>query len=96
MIRKENLTDLLRKPRKIEGPESGFGSKLPRHDAKYDQRFFDTANCDFYGKRLQLTAREIVKDHQQTLAKIAGSDPPPKNKERTNFPLVSEAMRKST
>ncbi len=38
MIRKENLSDLLRKPRPIAGPESGFGSKLPRHSPKHDQR----------------------------------------------------------
>ena len=39
MIRKENLTDLLRKPRDIAGPVSGFGAKLPRHDQKHDQRY---------------------------------------------------------
>lgn len=39
MIRKENLTDLLRKPRDIAGPESGFGSKLPRHEPQHDKRY---------------------------------------------------------
>lgn len=36
---KDNLTDLLRKPREIQGPKSGFGSKLPTHHPDHDKRF---------------------------------------------------------
>ncbi len=94
MIRKENLTDLLRKPRDLAGPQSGFGSKLPRHEAKHDQRYFGTTYGGFFGKPLQASAKQIVQEFQKTMTLVAGADVPPPTKEHRT--LVGETLRKST
>ena len=93
MIRKENLTDLLRKPRDIGGPESGFGSKLPRHEPIHDARHFDTTYGAYHGSALKESAKEIVQEFQKTLTMAAGKDAPAKSKIRQVMPLVGESIR---
>ena len=94
LIQKENLSDLLRKPRNIRGPKTGFGSILPRHNKTFDQRCFETTNGSFYGAPLKETATNIVNAYQ-TLSKIsAGKEPEEKSKEKRNVFLVGEVLRK--
>lgn len=35
--------------RPVPGPQRGFGSALPRHEANHDQRFWNTASGEFFG-----------------------------------------------
>lgn len=93
MIRKENLSDLLRKPRDLNGPESGFGSKLPRHEPLHDKRYFGTTYAGFHGSTLKESAKEIVQEHQKTLTIIAGKEVPAHLKQRLSVPLVGEVLR---
>jgi len=95
LIRKENLTDLLRKPRDISGPIVGFGSKLPRHDRNHDARYFETTNKSFYGASYKQSGRNIVKKFLNTTQIPAGKEPLEKENAKRNVFLVAEVLRKN-
>lgn len=95
LIRKENLSDLLRKPRNISGPLTGFGSKLPRHDRNHDARRFETTNASFYGTAFKDSGRAIVKRHLNNSHIAAGREPVEKENIKRNVFLVAEILRKS-
>lgn len=95
MIRKENLSDLLRKPRELSGPQVGFGSKLPRHGLRHDQRFFETTNGHFFGKPLQASAVEILQQTQRSGSLAAGTHLEKAPREPKPCPLVGEVLRQS-
>lgn len=95
LIRKENLTDLLRKPRNISGPLVGFGAKLPRHDRNHDARRFETTNASFYGRPFKEQGRNIVQKYLNTTQIVAGKEPLEKENVKRNVFLVAEVLRKN-
>lgn len=94
LIRKENLTDLLRKPRDISGTLSGFGSKLPRHEPTHDKRFFGTTYGHFFGKPIKSTATNIMNTFRATSSIPAGREPVTTHMNRNHVLMAGEILRK--
>lgn len=95
MIRKENLSDLLHKPRDVAGLSAGFSARLPVHDASHDKRHFETTYGAYFGRPGKSGAPKIVDTFMMTSSFAAGKERVPKQLPRSHVLMVGEILRRN-
>jgi len=95
LIRKENLSDLLHKPRDISGPLFGFSARLPAHGADHNKRYFETSYRAYYGYPGKFGAPKVVDTYLMTNAFAAGKERVPRHLPKSHVLMAGEILRKS-
>jgi len=75
LILKENIAELSLVKRDVAGPQTGFGSKIAKHEDNYRQTYLETTNNNFldqkdYGKKQHVN--KVIADCEKKLETSSG------------------------
>jgi hypothetical protein len=89
--------------RELVGPESGFGSKMQKHDPDHEKRyitfflisirFFATSNKAFFGEEKTKSSKEYVEEFKKTQNIQAGSRVKSQVVEPTRVAMCAEKLK---
>lgn len=95
LIRKENLSELLRNPRDVSGSSAAFSARLSSHDPGHEKRYFETTYGAYFGQPGKLGAPRIVDTFMMTSAFAAGKERSGRQLPRSHVLMAGEILRRS-